>query len=615
MKHFTFIKKSLLVVAALLTWGGQSAFADELQLANLKEVGEQDAEYTKGVGDQSLSTLTVDLDNVATLTGVAKSDLKLYATASEGVLTNATSANNGGYWLAKDGTRTDWVTAFLCVEPDNYMDFSSFHVGQYDKSNTAGDVIKASLYLVGGTNYYKLNVTFNVVGLTGPKLSDLTSVGEQTSKFDVLEGDGVIKTFTIDIDDVASKLGVDKSAITLYANIGNGMISDKATGNAGGFWLDKDGLRANWGSAFLNVEPVADKDFGTINVSQYDKKNTAGETIKATLYLVGGSNYYALNIEFNVTEAPAIDDITKYTLTGEKNLTIKEDPVAWAASQLSTGITETGLKYYGYDENGKLVQNATDGWFSKDGKMRLCNENNNSTLYVQAIDRASNFTTLNVGQFPNAFQFGGSQTVTLYLVNLEAKSYYKVNVTLNVNAPKQTVTVSDAKYATVVANEALDFSESGLKAFAVNFDGTSVNYTEVTTVPKGTAVLVYAEEAGDYNVTELASADAVTTSLKAANEAVTADGTQYVLAKGEEGLGWYEVENGSQIPAGKGYLVVSATNAKGFYPVLDKTVTAINKVQNAEDNTNAPIFNLAGQRVGKSYKGVVIKNGKKLIQK
>lgn len=32
-------------------------------------------------------------------------------------------------------------------------------------------------------------------------------------------------------------------------------------------------------------------------------------------------------------------------------------------------------------------------------------------------------------------------------------------------------------------------------------------------------------------------------------------------------------------------------------------------------NTNAPIYNLAGQKVNKSYKGVVIQNGKKFVQK
>lgn len=42
-----------------------------------------------------------------------------------------------------------------------------------------------------------------------------------------------------------------------------------------------------------------------------------------------------------------------------------------------------------------------------------------------------------------------------------------------------------------------------------------------------------------------------------------------------------------------------------------------NAIENIEvaKNENAPIYNLAGQRVDKNYKGVVIKNGKKFINK
>ena len=32
-------------------------------------------------------------------------------------------------------------------------------------------------------------------------------------------------------------------------------------------------------------------------------------------------------------------------------------------------------------------------------------------------------------------------------------------------------------------------------------------------------------------------------------------------------------------------------------------------------NANAPMYNLAGQRVSKNYKGVVIQNGKKFFNK
>lgn len=41
----------------------------------------------------------------------------------------------------------------------------------------------------------------------------------------------------------------------------------------------------------------------------------------------------------------------------------------------------------------------------------------------------------------------------------------------------------------------------------------------------------------------------------------------------------------------------------------------IKEVNNGTVNENVPIYNLAGQRVGKDYKGVVIQNGKKFIKK
>lgn len=43
--------------------------------------------------------------------------------------------------------------------------------------------------------------------------------------------------------------------------------------------------------------------------------------------------------------------------------------------------------------------------------------------------------------------------------------------------------------------------------------------------------------------------------------------------------------------------------------------TGIEKVVSETGNVNAPIYNLAGQRVNASYKGVVIQNGKKFFQK
>ena len=48
---------------------------------------------------------------------------------------------------------------------------------------------------------------------------------------------------------------------------------------------------------------------------------------------------------------------------------------------------------------------------------------------------------------------------------------------------------------------------------------------------------------------------------------------------------------------------------------LKNDPTGINETSNGALNANSPIYNLAGQRVGKDYKGVVIQNGKKFIKK
>lgn len=48
---------------------------------------------------------------------------------------------------------------------------------------------------------------------------------------------------------------------------------------------------------------------------------------------------------------------------------------------------------------------------------------------------------------------------------------------------------------------------------------------------------------------------------------------------------------------------------------LKSEPAGIKEVNNDTVNENTPIYNLAGQRVGKDYKGVVIQNGKKFIKK
>lgn len=76
--------------------------------------------------------------------------------------------------------------------------------------------------------------------------------------------------------------------------------------------------------------------------------------------------------------------------------------------------------------------------------------------------------------------------------------------------------------------------------------------------------------------------------------------------------------NSVSIKAFRAYITVpTGAGSRGFIDTnFGDGTTAIKKVETAiDDNPNAPIYNLAGQQVDANYKGVVIKNGRKQIQK
>ena len=60
---------------------------------------------------------------------------------------------------------------------------------------------------------------------------------------------------------------------------------------------------------------------------------------------------------------------------------------------------------------------------------------------------------------------------------------------------------------------------------------------------------------------------------------------------------------------------LSGNIIKEFAPISAPVPTGINNITTEAADANVPAYNLAGQKVGKEYKGVVIKAGKKFIQK
>lgn len=236
-------------------------------------------------------------------------------------------------------------------------------------------------------------------------------------------------------------------------------------------------------------------------------------------------------------------------------------------------------------------------------------------------------------------KFNGSDKITfttkkgVAITNVGIQYIDEENNPLSVNVDgawlvkKESVHIGTNGWATFASDCAVKYDDLGLKAYAVklNDDKASVSYTPFTdVVPAYTPVLLKGTAGKDYEIyskpvwapnlpNDLKASDGYSTSTYAA--------TLYALSTVDGVTAFYPVENGTKIPAKRCYLEVvkkdpSASNA-AFYSLGTNfgETTGISSVENKVEKADAPVYNLAGQLVGKDYKGLVIKNGKKFVIK
>lgn len=206
------------------------------------------------------------------------------------------------------------------------------------------------------------------------------------------------------------------------------------------------------------------------------------------------------------------------------------------------------------------------------------------------------------------------------------KIYIKSVKIVALDVPEETVTISPSGYSTYAAYYPVDYSKiNGLKAYKVtlNDEKTGIEMEEVEgVVPAGVAVLLKGKADTDYALTKAEGWQNVTSDLKMSDGTITStDKTAvYGLATVDGQDGFYKASKGKTIPVKCAYLEVevkNSANSAKFYSLGDQSgsTTGITSVKNEAAGNNAPMYNLAGQLVDKGYKGIVIKNGKKIVLK
>lgn len=251
-----------------------------------------------------------------------------------------------------------------------------------------------------------------------------------------------------------------------------------------------------------------------------------------------------------------------------------------------------------------------------DERRRLKVYNDNSKVScVKASNRSSFYKQEWTGEADRvSFEALGSQGVYIN----------SIKVTFNKDI---SLAVSSAERATLYYSDRSFIIPEGIVARTYKIEGNvlsrSREYKKGDVLPKGTAVVLEAKE-GKYifeETSKIGETDPYN-ALRGEDIKTTTSGGEvyYVFGKGSNGVGFYwKKANGKAFTteAHKAYLVYTpskTTNAKSFLG-FDVALEIQGPTVREKTTFDGPIYNLSGQRVDKDYKGIIIVNGKKYLNR
>ena len=296
-------------------------------------------------------------------------------------------------------------------------------------------------------------------------------------------------------------------------------------------------------------------------------------------------NDYAAADSVAVLAATELDDIvmTKPNFKIYGQLKWGNTPVSGVIAQI-TWVSSTG-------------DNMKWGDFTKaDGKFEFSNLDANCVYTLNVIDLNKEFEDQ-----PE-------------VATIESGEDTEENVSLVIKPVS--VTVPASGYVAYSYKRGLDFSgATGLTAYAVS--DVVKNYTvlsEVSEAPANTGLILKAAP-GTYELTPVETAAPVSenklVAVQGSDVTIGSDNVGKIWAMTESGaLTVFKSEQGTTISKGGAYLAVESTEPVIYLSQTDG-ISSVDGSNGGILDESKPMYNLAGQKVGKNYKGVVIQNGRK----
>ncbi|MDT3387418.1 MAG: DUF4859 domain-containing protein [Bacteroidota bacterium] len=338
-------------------------------------------------------------------------------------------------------------------------DTISADVGQYPNALQPGDSIYTDIYLIYGSNAYKVRFTLKIVEAPYHGLEDMINVGDSIITIEQELNDSYLTTAIYpNVQTIAAALNTTTTNLSLQGIDSNGGLSSNSTANNGGYWMTKGGTITSWGTgAAFFVEPVAEGDYSTLNVGQFPQGLAEGDTAKCVLYFVSGSNYYTLHFNLVIKKSTVIDP-TSFVNVATKNGTIqqlKNDGYTWSdtnntgttftipVAQINELLDTTTPTFYALEQDTAVAAGAAKYtkrytctpypgfWVSKNGQNMGWSSATRSPWGIGFAIEGNN-GVIKCMQYPNSSNPGDVYTGQFFLINEENNKMITLNITYQI---------------------------------------------------------------------------------------------------------------------------------------------------------------------------------------
>ena len=509
-------------------------------------------------------------------------------------------------------------------------------LGQFPGTCKAGENLNAEMYIIYGDKYYKLSYKVSIIEAPTQGIGDMTSVGNLTYEVNVHDQFAAYQTVqvNIDVDAIAAALGVETTGLEAkMLKDETSLYSGGGTANNGGFWVDANGFVCNWGETAATFwEPVADKDYSTINVGVFPGiEANVGATYTDILYFLSGDKYFSVTLNVNVIKKETGLAQTEWEIVAKKPAAVQviasaSDYIADGNQTQFTFTVAQAAELIGTEEPMLYIQNADSipaqggdiyapytkylcspapgVWINKDGRGQNWAGNDQVPVGICWDKSTGKFS---VYQVPGVNAIGSVFQASIFLVNEETGKMIEIPFTVSFVASLESVEV---------------VGETNIKMPLASFDDTKVVID-----------LEAAAKALGVTVDDLTNADNYYFKGQLANglysEGTTTDNGLFFNANGEcdpygditlnivNEDGVYYLAASAMIDVEEGFLKTGAicfeVDGKIYVYNLtfmdnDSYITGISDVKTTI-NANGRIYNLNGVEL-KQAKGLFIQNGK-----